>query len=131
MREAPELNARIAAVKLPVTDLPRSAHFYRDVVGLTEELTVPECGCAQFSMGGVPFCLYVPGMGGGTGTPGACDCVHLAVEDIAATYAEIQARGGAVPEGLQTAADGVPYFELVDPDGNCVKVLQLAPPLGV
>lgn len=117
------LEFKLNLIKIPVSDVATAVTFYRDVLGLPEEFSAPQYGWAQFRLGDVPFCLYQTGMGGGQGTPGACDSVHLTVDDIDAAYEILRARGAAVPEGIQRGNDGTAFFDLADPDGNIIKII--------
>lgn len=114
----------ITLIKIPVSNIEKSIAYYRDVVGLPESFSVPEYGWAQFAVGSLPFCLYDPGKGGGGGTPGTCDTVHFAVADASASYDVLTAKGAIIPGGLETSADGMTFFDLHDPDGNVIKVVQ-------
>lgn len=114
----------ITLIKIPVSDIEKSISYYRDKVGLTESFSVPEYGWAQFQVGNLPFCLYDPAKGGGGGTPGTCDAIHFAVTDAEASYSALLAQGAIIPGGLETSADGMTFFDLHDPDGNVIKVVQ-------
>ncbi|WP_420627714.1 VOC family protein [Candidatus Leptofilum sp.] len=114
----------IALIKIPVSNIKQSVAYYRDVIGLPESFSVPEYGWAQLQLGNLPFCLYDPAKGGGGGTPGTCDALHFAVPDAAASHAELAERGAIIPGGLETSADGMTFFDLHDPDGNIIKVVQ-------
>lgn len=115
----------ISLIKIPVSDIKQSITYYRDVLGLPESFAVPEYGWAQFQVGELPFCLYVPQMGGGGGVPGSCDSVHFAVPDAAVSYAELLERDAIIPGGLETSADGMTFFDLHDPNGNIIKVVEV------
>ena len=122
---AREHGAHVQLVKIPVADLATASAFYRDTLGLEEQFAVEEFGWAQYGTGGAPLCLYVAGKGGGAGTPGGETGVHLGVTDVAAVHAAIVARGGA-PESIEEGADGSRFFEISDPDGNLLKVMESA-----
>lgn len=115
---------QLALLKIPVSDIEQSVAYYRDVVGLPESFSVPAYGWAQLQLGDLPFCLYNPAKGGGGGTPGTCDTIHLAVADIEASYETLATRGAIIPGGLESSADGISFFDLHDPDGNMIKVVQ-------
>lgn len=113
----------VQMVKIPVADIERAALFYRDVLGLEEDFIVVAYGWAQFSAGNLPVALYVPGKGGGTGTPGQSDCLHLTTSDADAFRARLTAAEIDPDSHFYTGADHISYFELQDPDGNTIKIM--------
>lgn len=119
-----DFQPEITLVKIPVSDIEKSVAYYRDVLGLPESFSAPEYGWAQLEVGSLPFCLYQEGKGGGGGTAGTCDSIHFAVPDAAASYEALAARGATIPGGLETSADGMSFFDIHDPDGNLIKVVQ-------
>src|SRR5258708_21837332 len=54
---------RLALIKIPVSDIQRSAAFYRQTLGFEQEFVAAEYGWAQFKAGELPLALYKPGMG--------------------------------------------------------------------
>ena len=114
----------IGFVKIPVSDVARAAAFYRDVLGLTEDFVVAECGWAQLSSASIPLCLYEPGKGGGSREPGGDTGIQLRVGDAAAVHAKAAEAGGTDGD-LSTGDDGTVTFQARDPDGNLVQVAQL------
>ncbi len=114
----------VLLVKIPVTDVARAAAFYREGLGLKEEFAAPEYGWAQYGTGGVPLCLYVPGKGGGNGVPGHCDSVNLVVKDAARYHDEVAARWKGPVGAVMKTGDGGVMFEVRDPDGNVIRVVQ-------
>ena len=99
-----------------VSDLARAARFYREMLGLEQELYNEEYQWAEFSCGNVALALR-----GGESLPAAvAGCrVALAVEDVYAACEELRSKG------VQVAADPVDYavcqaVEVLDPDGNTV-----------
>ncbi|WP_420643223.1 VOC family protein [Candidatus Leptofilum sp.] len=119
-----DFQPKITLVKIPVSNIEKSVAYYRDVLGLPESFSALEYGWAQLEVGSLPFCLYEAGKGGGGGTPGTCDAVHFAVSDAAASYEALAVRGANIPSGLETSADGMRFFDIHDPDGNLIKVVQ-------
>ncbi len=117
----------VLLVKIPVTDVARAAAFYREGLRLKEEFAAPEYGWAQFATGGVPLCLYVPGKGGGVGVPGHSDCVNLVVADAVRFHDEVAARWKGPVGAVMKTGDGGVMFEVRDPDGNTIRVVQHAP----
>ena len=98
-------------VMYPVADMARAVAFYRDVLGLRQELDSPEW--VEFDCGNVTLAL----MKSDAGDARRVGRVALAVENIDAAYAELKKRGIA---GLKEPTDfGVcRAIEIADPDGN-------------
>lgn len=71
-------SVQLSLVKIPVSSVETAVPYYRDVLGLEEQFSVPEYGWAQFLVGEFPIALYEPGPGGG-GSSGECDSVHFSV----------------------------------------------------
>src|SRR5438309_2062075 len=70
---------QLRLLKIPVTDVRRSANFYRDALGFHEEFVVEQYGWAQLKAGEIPIALYQPGKGGGDGHIGGSTGFHLAL----------------------------------------------------
>ncbi len=119
-----DVDFTVKMVKIPVSDIDRAIVYYRDVLGLQEEFSVPQYGWSQFAVGNLPLCLYVPGMGGGRGVAGNCDSIHLSTTALGSTYKELSARGAIMPDGLHTGDDGTKFVDVHDPDGNIIKIAQ-------
>ena len=115
---------RLKLVKIPVTDFARATQFYREVIGLKEQFAVAAYGWAQYELAEIPLCLYVPGMGGGSGQPGAELGFHLEVDNIEQFRAAYLAQGGQLAEDIVTSDDGGQFLMVQDPDGNSFKVVQ-------
>jgi predicted enzyme related to lactoylglutathione lyase len=103
-------------VVYPVSDLGRAAAFYRDTLGLPQEIYSEEYQWAEFNCGNVTLSLHggmklPPEMAGGR--------IALAVEDVPAAYAELKSKGARI------VGEPVDYtvcqaVEVLDPDGNTV-----------
>lgn len=101
-------------VRVPVSDLDTAARFYREVLGLTEEMLNHEYQWAEFSAGNVTLALHG---GQSPPPPGTGACVALAVENLPAAYAELTAAGvrlGGPPQDWGVCQS----LEVFDPDGN-------------
>ena len=104
-------------VMFQVTDLPKAARFYRETLGLTQEVYSEESpGYAEFNCGNVTLSLY-----GGDEIPGgmAGGRIALAVDDVQAAYVELKGKGARI------VGEPVDYgvclaFRVLDPDGNTV-----------
>lgn len=102
-------------VKFQVTDLARAAAFYRETLGLEQEIYDEESQWAEFDCGNVTLSLQgKSALPGGTGG----GRIALAVEDVNAACAELKRKGARFGEpvdyGVCQAA------EVPDPDGNIV-----------
>src|SRR5438045_9781318 len=75
----PNTTYQLSLLKIPVTDVRRSADFYRDALGFHEEFVVEQYGWAQLKAGELPLALYIPGKGGGDGHVGGSTGFHLSL----------------------------------------------------
>jgi catechol 2,3-dioxygenase-like lactoylglutathione lyase family enzyme len=134
MREtAQEATARdllgILVVSLPVTDLARSAAWYRDLLELDyvrefgDDTRVTGCGLADFAA------RYMIALRLRSTTPGQADLrgehpIILEARDAAAAE-RIRSRASAlgIPHTSGTHADGT-WTEFVDPDGICLRLVH-------
>ena len=55
------------------------------------------------------------------------DHLCLTVADIGATLADLEARGVPLDRGLQTGRDGNRQAWIVDPEGNRIELMEMAP----
>ncbi|MEM6586670.1 MAG: VOC family protein [Pseudomonadota bacterium] len=111
----------IALIKIPVDDLARSQPFY-EALGLTFVFVSDEWGWAQSEGTSPPVALYVPGKGGGSGTPGGEIGIHFSHSDLEALAEQVGAAGGAAE--IATNADGTRSLECRDPAGNLVRIME-------
>ena len=109
-------------VMYQVSDLARAAQFYRETLGLSQELFAEEGHWAEFNCGNVTLALH-----GGMKLPEqiAGGRIALAVEDVRAACAELKSKGAHV------VGEPVDYsvccaVEVLDPDGNTVILHQRA-----
>jgi len=103
-----------------VSDLATAARFYRETLGLPQEIYSEEWQWAEFNCGNVTLALH-----GGNPPPAAASGARLAlaVEDIHAAFAELKKLGARV---LNEPADHQVcwHVDLLDPDGNPVILHQ-------
>jgi len=103
-------------VLFQVSDLVAAARFYRETLGLPQEMFSEESQWAEFNCGQLTLSLH-----GGAKPPGvtAAGRIALAVEDVRAAYDELK-RSNVV--GVTEPCDyGVCCaMEVQDPDGNTV-----------
>jgi len=103
-------------VRYPVSDLARAASFYRDVLGLPQEVYSEEWQWAEFNCGNVTLALK-----GGEKLPDPVPGgrIALAVDDVQAAHEELKKRGVRVltePHDYSVCC----AMEILDPDGNTV-----------
>ena len=119
---------KLELVPVPVSDLDRSAAFYRRLgfvqdVDVTPsdgvrivQLTPPGSACSILLSTGLP---EIAGM-----APGSVHGLHLVVDDIARAREELLGRGIEVGE-LVPVGGGVTYARIADPDGNTLSLQQM------
>jgi len=103
-------------VEIQVSDVATAAAFYRDLLGLKQEMCSEEYQWAEFDCGNVTLVLH-----GGEKLPDTCTAgrIALAVEDVDAAHAELKQKGARVVG--EPADYGVcQAVEVLDPDGNTV-----------
>jgi len=105
-------------VMFQVTDLPKAARFYRETLGLTQEVysDSEDGGWAEFNCGNVTLSLdpgvKIPGgMAGGR--------IALAVDDVQAAYVELKGKGARI-DGEPVDYGCCQAVKVLDPDGNLV-----------
>jgi predicted enzyme related to lactoylglutathione lyase len=106
-----------------VADMARALAFYRDILGLQIEANY-EGEWIEFGVGGATLALIGPphGTPSRPGIQGG-GAVALAVEDVQASLAELQAKGVQVVSGPHDT----PVCHMVmiaDPDGNRIWLHQ-------
>jgi predicted enzyme related to lactoylglutathione lyase len=103
-------------VMYQVSDLARAATFYRDVLGLPQEVYGEESQWAEFDCGNVTLSLkgdcQLPETISGGG-------LALAVDDIHAAASELNKKGVRIVSG-PTNYEVCWAMEILDPDGNLV-----------
>jgi predicted enzyme related to lactoylglutathione lyase len=109
-------------VMYQVSDLATAARFYRETLGLPQEIYSEEWKWAEFNCGNVTLSLH-----GGVKLPKKITGgrVALAVEDVHAAYAELKGKGARVLSG-PTDYKVCWAMEVLDPDGNTVILHQRA-----
>jgi catechol 2,3-dioxygenase-like lactoylglutathione lyase family enzyme len=121
-------NYHLSLLKIPVSNISKSAEFYRDLLKFKEEFVAEQYGWAQFSAGDLALALYKPGMGGGDGKVGGSTGFHLALppEQFDALSVDLLKRGVLVDNRVQRGDDGTTYIQVRDPDGNVLNVGRAA-----
>jgi len=105
-----------------VSDVAKAARFYREILGLPQELYSDEWQWAEFNCGNVMLSLH-----GGVKLPKKI-CggrIALAVKDVRAAGAELERKGVRI---LKKPTDYSVCWamEIADPDGNTVILHQRA-----
>ena len=119
-------NYQLRLLKIPVTNVDVSSQFYAEHLGLTVDFAAEEYGWAQLSSGDFSMALYVPGMGGGDGKIGGSVDFHLSLPgETFDTLANGLLEKGHLSEGMiHTGNDGSTFVDMLDPDGNILKVMK-------
>ena len=109
-------------VMFQVSDLARAAAFYRDVLGLRQEIFSEEYQWAEFDAGNVTLSLHGKAKPAGAAAGGR---IAFAVTDIHAAHEELQAKAVRIrtPPFDHSCCW---HLELEDPDGNVVILHQRA-----
>ena len=109
-------------VMYPVSDLKRAAGFYRDILGLPQEIYSEESQWAEFNCGNITLALW-----GGQQVPQERHGgrIALAVDDVPAAYEELKKKG------VRMLGEPRDYsvcwaMEILDPDGNLVLLHRRA-----
>jgi catechol 2,3-dioxygenase-like lactoylglutathione lyase family enzyme len=119
----------LEVVVVPVSDIDRSAAFYRDQVGFhldhdtqndqmhVVQLTPPGSGCS-IVFGDLPSQNQMQ--------PGSLKALQLVVPDTALAHQELSDRGVEVSDlSVFSEADGGTFFGFQDPDGNSWSVQEI------
>jgi len=124
------MSMKLELVPLPVSDVDRAKAFYTEQVGFHADLdeTFGEhLRVVQLTPPG-SACSIVIGVGIVDTPPGSVKGLHLVVDDIHATRAELLARGVEVSEVEDMGAPGKPtvsYAYFTDPDNNSWALQKL------
>jgi predicted enzyme related to lactoylglutathione lyase len=103
-------------IMYPVSDLARAAKFYRDFLGLPQEVYSEEWQWAEFNCGNLTLSLK-----GGEKLPEPVTGGHiaLAVDDVQAVCKELKRQGVRIVKEPQDFGC-CQAMEILDPDGNHV-----------
>jgi predicted enzyme related to lactoylglutathione lyase len=115
---AEPLVSRISVVYLYVSDMERSAVFYRDLLGIPLE---GDGDWQEASLGGVRFALHRTHEGIGELSSGTVQ-VNLEVADVDAAAERLRAAGVEVGEAMRD--DWGAALEVRDPDGYRLSLYQ-------
>ena len=108
---------RVDTVGVPSRDGKRSRQFYVETLGLRPD----EHSWNEFWIGETCFAIWYPEQFGGEFEPQKNSIALLRVEDVAATRAELEAKG--VEFDGETFDTGVCHMAtFLDPDGNLLTL---------
>ena len=109
---------RVDFVSIPIQDAERAKRFYGETLGLEHERDTP--GGAEYRAGQVTLALWDPTIVGREFKPTPNE-IALRVSDVAATRAEIEAKGVVFRgETFDTGVCHMAFF--TDPDGNALML---------
>jgi predicted enzyme related to lactoylglutathione lyase len=123
------MRMKLELVPLPVSDVDRAIAFYADKLGFTKDVDVqPTEGVrvVQLTPQGSGCSIgFGTGLDVYAGAPGSVRGLHLVVEDIDETRAELVRRGVGVGE-IHDFGGGVRGADFSDPDGNTFELQEMA-----
>jgi len=117
-------------VRYIVNDVDAAIEFYRDALGFAVDMH-PAPGFAALSLGGLRLFLNVPGAGGAgqsmpdgsTPAPGGWNRFQFVVDDLDATFADLQSRGCSFRSEI-IQGNGGRQVIVDDPSGNPVELFE-------
>lgn len=120
------MNYQFGFLKIPVSNVTVSSAFYCDVLGWNEEFVAKEYGWAQLSSGELSLALYEVGKGGGNRIIGGTVDFHLWMDASAfdPLAEQLKTAGHLSENRIHTGNDGSTFIDIVDPDGNIIKVMR-------
>ena len=123
------MDMKLALVPMPVTDVDRAKAFYVEKLGFNEDvdvrptdgmricqLTPPGSACSILLSTGLQLINEMQ--------PGTVHGLHLVVNDIDASRAELVDRGLEIGE-IEDVGGGVRYAWFKDPDGNSLALQEM------
>jgi predicted enzyme related to lactoylglutathione lyase len=120
---------KLELVPVPVSDVDRAAAFYADQLGFAVDVDVRPADGVRVVQLTPPGSACSIGLGTGLpayeAPPGSLRGLHLVVEDIERSRAELIGRGVDVG-AVQDVGGGVRYAGFSDPDGNSWTLQQMA-----
>ena len=120
-----KLKLTVGLIKIPVKNVELSSAFYQKYLGFTVEFLADKFGWATLSKDDITLGLYEPGKGGGNRTiGGSVDFnFHLSsIENLKDIYEELKEKGVKFVNQYEISPDGSHFFEIIDPDGNIIKL---------
>lgn len=115
------MKMKLELVPIAVSDVDRSKAFYMEQLGFVADVDVtpaPGVRVVQLTPPGSACSISMgTGLPAYTMQPGSTKGLHLVVEDIEASKAELVGRGVAVGD-VEDVGGGVKYAGFADPDDN-------------
>jgi catechol 2,3-dioxygenase-like lactoylglutathione lyase family enzyme len=112
------MNTQLAVLSLYAKDVPSTAHFYRDEIGL--RLIPHHSGRLHFDLGGVYLTIL-------EGQPPSAAAhfpvVAFSVDDLDVAIGRLQAHGVELPWGIEEY-DGTRWVMFHDPAGNLIELVE-------
>jgi predicted enzyme related to lactoylglutathione lyase len=123
------MDMKLELVPIPVADVDRAKTFYTERLGFVADVDVQPADGVRVVQLTPPGSACSIGMGTGLAAyeaePGTVRGLHLVVDDIEKTRAELLGRG--VEMGPVTdVGGGVRYAGFTDPDGNSWTLQEMA-----
>jgi catechol 2,3-dioxygenase-like lactoylglutathione lyase family enzyme len=118
--------AEVRTVSIPVSDADRARDFYTTTLGFEVRLDVPYGDGKHWLEVAAPgartsIALAPPGPGQ---VPGIDTGIRFETTDVEADHADLKARGVDVDPEVLRWPGSPPMFQLRDPDGNLLRVVQ-------
>lgn len=116
------MSIRLAVISLWAEDVPKTAHFYRDVIGLS---LLPHHGeRPHFDLGG-SYLVILRGkpMPPGDPVPERFPVLAFAVSDLDKSLEKLRAHQIALPWGIEKDAASR-WVMFYDPAGNLIELVQ-------
>lgn len=116
------MTARLAVLSLWAEDVPATAHFYRDVIGL--ELLSHHGDRVHFDLDGI-FLAILQGkpQPARNSIPERFPLFALSVDDLDAAVEKLRVHGVSLPWGIES--DGESRWVMFhDPAGNLIELVQ-------
>jgi catechol 2,3-dioxygenase-like lactoylglutathione lyase family enzyme len=119
------MNTKLAVISLWAEDVPATAHFYRDVIGL-HLLPHHHGGSPHFDLGGIYLTILkgrpvLPE----NPVPSRFPIIAFAVTDLDAAVQRLRAHQVALPWGIE-GDDDSRWVMFKDPAGNLIELAQFS-----
>lgn len=124
------MKTRLAVISLWAEDVPKTAHFYRDVIGLP---LLPHHGDRpHFDLGGT-FLTILPGKPAPVQTSTRFPVVAFEVEDLDEAIRKLHAHQVELPRGIEeesgpTNGPSSRWVMFNDPAGNLIELVSFRQP---
>ena len=115
------MNPKLYVITLWAEDVARTAHFYRDVIGLPLAVVAAQHGHPHFDLGGVYLTILKgkPSLVSESRFP----CVAFSVDDLDAAVHRLQSHQVKLPFGMEEDRDNR-WVMVHDPGGNLIELAE-------